>query len=1043
MSIFKINNIFYNKNFNLMYIVVSIMFFLLCFIYADINAAIKMDDDKQAKDLITIYKFKMKGGSDSLRSLESLFPEVLKAYFIGLGWHATMESELGIREGKQAFPQQSKRPQTRTLKRMPESQLPGPGFIVRGSFFESKGILRISAEIEYKKTGETSDVTAQFDKRNILPGIESLGKNLEARMKDFLFKPFEGKKKTLAVRCFDFANLRSADRSDKYLTYVWMRREFAKFLSLAFEEIETVKVVKWADVEKICEAPLKDLLKKLGANLIVSGEYEMLEDESLKLRADIFDDSTEDSIGPIEMTGRLKDFFVLEKDFSELVREVLVLLLTPSEKSEVRNLFAADLDADTLVKTGVEFSRQGRKAIALWMYNRALKAESKLPSAHFEIGVIHEERESYKKAIEEFEIAVELKPNFSEALLHLGNIAIRRGDSAGAIEHYRRVIAVGDDLEVIAHLKLGDVYFLQNRFVDALSEYEAAREKDPYSADIYNALGLVSMAERNYLEAIPNLIRALRINPDHSEAHSNLAQAYYQYGEVLILESSKDPTENAKNEKLLEEAVLLLQQSIVLKESAEAYGRLAWAYSSLRKYTEAYTAAKEAVRLDPNYAWYHAGLGRILVELGKPEEAVKELNISVNLDPEHVFAHLYLGVAYKTLDNNELARDNFEKAWNLGFEKSDFRNAALAMDSASEIMPKNSLYLARSGEAYRMLGQYDKALAKLKRAVKIEPQPAWVYGSLGDVYRRKGDFKNAEENLKKAISLDPNSAWAYAHLGEAFSEQGDLDNAEENLKKAISLEPDSAWAYASLGDIYRQKGEFKKAIRNLEKAIALNSAYALAYASLGRVYSDKGNHEKAIAAIEKALELDPDFAWAYNELAVIMHENIFDYKEALRYASKAEDLESKAADKKNLIIYQSTVAEALVTAGRFDEAYKKTKEITSKTDENSIVLNMKMIQVVSLLLQKQEKVARSKVDAFIEFYEDLPKDFKNPWSYDGILHFLETQGELSVKEKDLLVSMIRLLRKEIDLSQFEAAFKKYYSREKISGVYFWSNNLAA
>jgi tetratricopeptide (TPR) repeat protein len=512
---------------------------------------------------------------------------------------------------------------------------------------------------------------------------------------------------------------------------------------------------------------------------------------------------------------------------------------------------------------------------------------------------------------------------------------------------------------------------------------------------------------------------------------------------VLIRESGKDPSKKEENKKLLDEAVSLLEKSIELKESAEAYGRLAWAYSNSKKYKEAYQAAKKAVELDENYAWYHAGLGRILVELGKPEEAVKELTIAVTLDPEHVFAYLYLGVAYKELDNNELAKGNFEKAWYLALEKGDQRNAALAMDNASEIAPKKSLYFARSGEAYRMLGEYDKALVKFKRAVRIEPQPAWVYGSLGDVYRRKGDFKRAEENLKESLDLDPDFAWAYAHLGETFSEQGDLDRAKKNLKKAISLDPESAWAYASLGEVYRQKGKFKKAIKNLEKAIALHPTYALAYASLGRVYSDKGDHEEAVAKFKKALELDPDFAWAYNALAVIMHENIFDYKEALENAREAVRVESKAADKKNLIVYQSTLAEALVTAGRFDEAYRRTEEIISEADENSIVLNIKMVQIVSLLLRNQEGIARSKVDAFIEFYEDLPRDFENEWSYDGISHFLETQGELSYEKKDLLFSMIRLLKKEIDLSQFETVSKRYFNKEKISRAYFLAHNSLA
>jgi tetratricopeptide (TPR) repeat protein len=1006
------------------------------------DAAIKNHDENGVNRLIVIYKFKMEGGSDSLRSLESLLPEVLRAYFLGLGWHATIETELGMRGDQKIFPVEKKRAPMRHIHKTAAAQVAGPGFIVRGSFFESKEIVTIDASLEHAKTGEKIIVTKKFDKRNLLAGIESLGKSLEEKIQGSFLKTVERKKKILAVRCFDFANVGGADVSNEDLTYGWMRQQFAKALSLACQEIEMVQVARWGEVKRLCKASPEVLLQELDADLIVTGEYEVVNDEILNVRAHILNSSSPKNIGPIDMSGRLDNFFGLEKDFYELVKEVVVLFLNPTETLEARNLFAPNLDADALLRTGVESSKQGRKAIALWLCDKALEKNSNLPSAHFEKGVIHEEKENFDKAIEELRKAVELKPNFSKAMLHLGSIAIKRGDPDEAIKQYRRAIDIEDDLEAEARLKLGDVYFLQGKFDDALSEYEAARERDPYNADIYYALSLVSLTQNDYHNAIPDLIRALRIKPDHSEALSNLAQAYYHYGEELIRASRKEPTEKEKNRKL-DEAVTLLKKSIELKESAEAYGRLAWAYSSAKRYKEAYKAAKKAVRLNPNYAWYTAGLGRILLALGKPEEAVRELNRAVKSDPEHVFAHLYLGVAYKELDNNELAKDNFEKAWNLGLEKDDYRMASLAMDNASEIAPDNSLYFARSGEAYRMLGEYDKALVKLKRAVKIEPQPAWVYGSLGDVYRLKGDFKRAEENFKKSLDLDPDSAWAYAHLGEAFREQGDLDRAKENLKKAISLDPDSAWAYASLGEVYRQKGKFQKAIKNLEKAIALHPALARAYLSLGDVYRQKGEFDKAQENLKKVISLHPDFAWAYNELAVIIHENIFDYEEALKNAREAVRLESKARDKKNLMTYQSTLAEALVTAGRFDEAYERTEEIIAKADDNSIVLNIRMVQIVSLLLRNQEGIARSKVDAFIEFYEDLPRDFQNDWSYNGISHFLETQDKLSYKRKDLLVSMIRLLKKEIDLSQFETVSKRYFSEEKISGAYFLPRNSLA
>jgi tetratricopeptide (TPR) repeat protein len=1054
----------------LFYLVVFFLFFIYV---SDIYAAIKIDDDSKVNRYIVIHKFNMEGGSGSLSTLESLLPEVLKAYFLGHGWHATIISELGAGEVGEFLPKGKERVPLRNTQRAPETQVAGPDFSIRGSFYESKGIVIIETYIEHTKSGEKIPVDMKFDKRDLLQGIESLGKKLEKKMGDFILKPAEGKKLILAVPCFDSLNVRSADQSDADVAYAWMRQQFAKDLSLACQEIEMVQVARWTETKSLCDETLDELLENLNADLIVTGEYKVVNDETLNVRADLLDSSSQDKLGPIDMTGSLDDFFGLEKDFSELVKEIVVLFLNPTETLQARNLFAQDLDANALLRAGEESSKQGRRAIALWLYDKALKKNRNLPYAHFQIGVIHEEKENYDKAIDEFKKAVELKPDCSEAFVHLGNIAIKRGESEKAIENYGRAIDIGDDLEAEARLKLGDVYFLRGGFDDALSEYEAARERNPHSADTYYALGLVFMAKRNYYEAIPNLEKALTLNPHHSEALSNLARAYYQYGEELLRKSGNEPIKKEE----LEHAVSLLKRSIELQKSAEAYGRLAWAYSSLKKYQEAELAAQKAVELDPDYAWYHAGLGRILLEQSKREEAVKELLRATNLDPEHVFAHLYLGVAYKELGNKKLAKDSFERAWDLGFDKGDYISASLAMDYASEMAPGNSLYFARSGEAYRMLKQYDKALVALKKAVSMEKQSPWVYGSLGDVYRLQGDYDQAEAQLKEAIKLDSEDSWAYAHLGETYRQKGDYDKAEAQLERAIQLNPEYAWAYASLGETYRQKGDYDKAEAQLERAIELNPEYAWAYASLGetyrqkgdydkaeaqlkraielnpeddwafaglgRVYIDKGDQDKAVANFKKALELNPAFAWAYNELAAIIHDNMFDYDEAFRYARKAVEVESKAPKQKNLLVYDSTLAESLVTVGHFDEAFRKAEGIISNTDDQTIGLNMRLIQIVSLLLQEKEAEARSKVDEFIEFYEELPKDFENTWSYSGMLHFLETQNEISKEKKEMIISLIQCLRKEIEVSQLEVAVKKYFDKENISKVYFLTDHSIA
>ena len=57
--------------------------------------------------------------------------------------------------------------------------------------------------------------------------------------------------------------------------------------------------------------------------------------------------------------------------------------------------------------------------------------------------------------------------------------------------------------------------------------------------------------------------------------------------------------------------------------------------------------------------------------------------------------------------------------------------------------PKNVLFLHMRGICYSKIGDYDKAIADLKKVVEIEPDLLDLYGQIGVVYEIKKDYKSA------------------------------------------------------------------------------------------------------------------------------------------------------------------------------------------------------------------------------------------------------------------------------------------------------------
>ncbi len=66
-------------------------------------------------------------------------------------------------------------------------------------------------------------------------------------------------------------------------------------------------------------------------------------------------------------------------------------------------------------------------------------------SEHNDLGVAHFERGEPRRAAQEFERAVALRPEWARALVNLGDARLALGERQGAIEAYQRAVAVAPD----------------------------------------------------------------------------------------------------------------------------------------------------------------------------------------------------------------------------------------------------------------------------------------------------------------------------------------------------------------------------------------------------------------------------------------------------------------------------------------------------------------------------------------------------------------------------------------------------------------------
>lgn len=169
---------------------------------------------------------------------------------------------------------------------------------------------------------------------------------------------------------------------------------------------------------------------------------------------------------------------------------------------------------------------------------------------------------------------------------------------------------------------------------------------------------------------------------------------------------------------------------VLLAMSYRAMGEVDSSLATYRRGLEQVVTAEDSVRLI-----YAAGATQ--EELDQVDNAISSFEWVLVINPDYHQAMNYLG--YLLADRNI---------------RLDY--ALELISRAVTFQPENSAYLDSYGWVYYRMGQYDKALKYLERAVALDSDPV-MFDHLGDVHSATGDRQEARTFWNKALELDPDN----------------------------------------------------------------------------------------------------------------------------------------------------------------------------------------------------------------------------------------------------------------------------------------------
>ena len=201
-----------------------------------------------------------------------------------------------------------------------------------------------------------------------------------------------------------------------------------------------------------------------------------------------------------------------------------------------------------------------------------------LGQCYFELGQIEPAIESYEKAIE-------IRPQWAVGFVMLGQIHSAQGNPDQAIENLKKAIAIEPECAEI-HLNMGTALNAIGDYEKAIKSYKKAIKINPLNSNSYYNMAMALREQGDLDGAIESYKRAIHIDPNCADTYNNIGNIYNDAGDLDCA-------------------------------------------------TEHY---QTAIKLDPVYVAAHHNLGVSLESQGKTDAAVKSFKEVLRLDPDNVGA---------------------------------------------------------------------------------------------------------------------------------------------------------------------------------------------------------------------------------------------------------------------------------------------------------------------------------------------------------------------------------------------------------------------
>ncbi len=444
--------------------------------------------------------------------------------------------------------------------------------------------------------------------------------------------------------------------------------------------------------------------------------------------------------------------------------------------------------------------------------------------------------------------ALKRDPENRYAIESLGYLAREQGDNQTAEDFFNRLEAAYPD-DYVAYVALGDLYTAERRFDKAQFNYEKGYKFAPNSALIV-AGGANAAIEAHQIplagEWLARARGSLRDDPRvmvererylfHIGKYSESAQVGYEA--VRQLPANRDANVylayDLYNLGRYDDVLAFVRdKSLVLPKEPNFPLLAGHVQKRADLLTEAVDDYTQAVTLDPKMIEAYVNRGYVLNDLQNADQARRDFEYVLKLQPDNGVAHLGLAFSYLELHKGKLALDQ--------------------TDSAQKLLGESgSTHLARA-TAYRQMRLLADAEKEYRAALKYSPDDVKLHLALADTLYHLRRYDASIVALNDSLRLSPGDPYIYAKMAESSAHLRRRDDTLKYVQLADRQSGDESDLLLSTGEALMTLGDDKAAMQRFERALDAPDAERVdARLQIARLFGSQGKWDDARQQISLA-----------------------------------------------------------------------------------------------------------------------------------------------------------------------------------------------